>query len=207
MAVLDVKPNRMELLKLRKRVTLAQKGHKLLRDKQEELMRKFMALIYECKKMRQEVEKELKEALEIYIAAASVISKKDLEASLSYPRQRLSIRSESVKILNVSIPKIKIEQKPDYNCYGLLNTTDSLDRSLKELSEALEKMIRLSELESAIAIFSEEIKKTRRRVNALEYILIPNLTETIESINQKLTEIERSNLTRLMRVKELVESG
>jgi len=206
MAILAVNPNRMELLRLRKRVVLAQKGHKLLRDKQEELMRRFMALIHECKSLRNKIEEELKKAMDGFLSARSIMSENELDAALSYPKKSLLIESKVVKVLNISVPKIEIKEKPDYHCYGFLNTTDSLDRSLRILSDVIEKQVRLSELELTIAVFAQEIEKTRRRVNALEFILIPNLLETIRFITQKLTEIERSNLTRLMRVKELVQN-
>jgi V/A-type H+-transporting ATPase subunit D len=196
----------MELMRLRKRMGIAQKGHKLLRDKQEELWRRFMALVDKSKKLRQEVEEGLIKAFGLFLEARSAIPEKLLEAVLSYPKGELTVESGTEKILNIRVPIFNMTNTPETDCYGFLCTPSSLDNSLQILKDTLPKMMAVAQIEETISILATEIEKTRRRVNALEFVLIPALTDTIKYIGQKLAEIERSNLTRLMRVKEIVRS-
>ncbi len=204
--ILAVNPNRMELLRLRRRMGIAQKGHKLLRDKQEELLRRFMALVDRSKKLREEVESELIKAFELFLEARTATPEKLLEAVLSYPKGDLKVEAKTEKILNIKVPAFEISHLPESDCYGFLYTPYSLDKSLQIFKGVLDRMITLAQVEETISLLAGEIEKTRRRVNALEFVLIPAITETIIYISQKLSEIERSNLTRLMRVKEIVRS-
>lgn len=203
---LSVNPNRMELMRLRKRMGIARKGHKLLRDKQEELWRRFMALVDQSKNLRQEVESELIKAFNLFLEVRSTIPEKFLEAILSYPKGELTVEAEIERILNIRVPIFNMTHAPEPDCYGFLSTPASLDKSLQSLKDILPKMIALAQIEETISILAGEIERTRRRVNALEFVLIPALSDTIKYISQKLAEIERSNLTRLMRVKEIVRS-
>jgi len=202
---LAVNPNRMELLKLRKRTVLARRGHKLLKDKQEQLVRLFLARIEEAKELRSKVEEGLRKVQEAYLIARSRMSPEELDAALAFPKGDMTIKVSVKSLMNVRVPKFEISGKPDPYSYGLANTSAALDRALGELSHLYPIMIRLAEAETQVEVLAQEIERTRRRVNALEYVLIPSLEETVRYITMKLGEIERSNLTRLMRVKQILE--
>lgn len=202
--ILSVNPTRMELLKLKRRIAIARRGHKLLRDKQDELMRKFLAIIENAKTLRKRVESGLKAAFKEYIKARALGSPEWIDAQLSGKPVSLDISERKERFLNLTLPEYKIEHLPGIPQYCYYGTTSNLDIAVIKLKETLPDMVELAELELKIKLISEEIKKTRRRVNALEYIFIPNLEETIRYIGMKLSELERSNLTRLMRVKELI---
>jgi V/A-type H+/Na+-transporting ATPase subunit D len=201
-----VSATRMELLKIRKRLVLARRGYKLLRDKQDELMRRFMLLIEEWKRLRGEIDEEFKEALRAFVTASSQIDEVFLNEALVFSRENLGIKYSTRRFLNLDIPQFEIIglNRP-YN-YSALNTNTKFDISIDKFYELFPGLIKLAELESSIFLISKEIKSTRRRVNALEHILIPGLIETIKYITMKLGEFERSNLTRLMRVKELIRT-
>ena len=203
---LAVSATRMELLKLRKRIVLARRGHKLLRDKQDELMRRFMSLIDEWHKLRKDVNTLLKEAFKNFVVATSLMEKDFLDELLSNTKEEIKIEYSTKRFLNLDVPQFEIVGLNKQFNYGLLNTNSNVDTSITQFYEVFTKLIRLAELESSIILLSDEIKSTRRRVNALEYILIPGLIETVKYITMKLSEFERSNLTRLMRVKELIRS-
>ena len=202
--ILDVNPNRMELLRLRKRLLLARRGHKLLKDKQEELMRRFMEIIEEVKALRKETEVELKRTYLEYLKSRCLLSKGSLILALSYPKKALRLSAELINVLNLKMPKLEMEVEPQPFTYGFRYTSGTLDLFLKRALKLLPKLIRLAEIESHVGMLAREIERTRRRVNALEYVLIPSLEETIGYIEMRLEEFERSNLTRLMRVKELL---
>ncbi len=201
---LAVNPNRMELLRLRKRLFLARRGHKLLKDKQEELMKRFLSLSEESKKLREGVEEKLRAAYDNFLAARGVMPGEMLEEALLFPGRETTVTPEVVPVMNLRLPHFELVEKGEPFCYGPVGTSGDLDIALSLFSEALPSMIRLAEVEQWIELMAEEIERTRRRVNALEYILIPSLEETIHSIGMKLSERERGNLTRLMKVKEMV---
>ncbi len=201
---LNVNPNRMELLKLKKRIVLAHRGHKLLKDKQDELMRYFLSRLTEVKKLRKEVEKALKEAHQYLLRARAISSSQVIEEALLFPTVKIELESFFTPLMNLRLVnyRLKIEEKE--GSYGLVNTSSGLDDAVEHYKQGLPKMIKLAELEKNLEIIAKEITLTRRRVNALEYILIPDLKETIRYISMKLVEIERGNLVRLMKVKEIV---
>lgn len=201
---LAVNPNRMELLRLRKRLFLARRGHKLLKDKQEELMKRFLSLSEESKRLREGVEEKLRAAYDNFLSARGVMPGEMLEESLLLPGRETTVIPEVVPVMNLRLPHFELVEKGEIFCYGPVGTSGDLDIALSLFSEALPSMIRLAEVEQWIELMAEEIERTRRRVNALEYILIPSLEETIHSIGMKLSERERGNLTRLMKVKEMV---
>ncbi len=205
--ILNVNPNRMELLRFRKRLLLARRGHKLLKDKQEELMRRFMELIEEVKALRRETERELKKACLEYLKSRCLLHKNSLVLALSYPKKALRLNAKLINVLNLKMPKLEIETEPEPFTYGFVSTSGALDLFLKRALKLLPKLIRLAEIESHVDILAREIERTRRRVNALEYVLIPSLEETIGYIEMRLEEFERSSLTRLMRVKELLRKS
>ncbi len=199
-----VNPNRMELLRLKKRLLLAQRGHKLLKDKQEELMRRFLELVEEARRLRKEVEEKLGRVYRNFLLARGVMMREMLEAALMFPKKRIEITTSVIPVMNLRLPKLDLSQEGEFDCYGFAETSGDLDISLSLLSETVPSMVRLAEVEKWIELLAEEIERTRRRVNALEYILIPSLEETIGYIGMKLNERERGNLTRLMKVKEMV---
>ncbi len=201
MAVLNVNPTRMELTRLKKQLNTAVRGHKLLKDKRDELMRQFLDLIRENKELREEVEKELHDANSHFALAGSVMSGEALDAALLYPKQEAYLEVASKNVMSVDIPvydiKTRTSDPSDIYAYGFAATSFELD-------DLLPKLLRLAEIEKSTQRMSVEIEKTRRRVNALEHVLIPRYTETIRFISMKLEESDRSSRTRLMKVKDMM---
>ncbi len=201
---LSVNATRMELLRLRKRLAIARRGHKLLKDKQDELMRQFMELVKTVKGMRAQVESRLQAAFQSFLLARSTMSDQQVEAAISFPGMRLRLKVRQRQIMNVRIPVLEPQVEGEIRCYGYADTSGDLDISLKFLESVLEQSLKLAEAEKTMQLLADEIEKTRRRVNALEYTLMPNLVETIRYIAMKLSEMERSNLSRLMRIKDII---
>lgn len=208
MARLNVNPTRMELSKLKKKLVSAQRGHKLLKDKRDELMRQFMGLIKENRQLRTEVEAAISEAGKYMAVAGSVMQKEVLETALMMPKQEVELEVGEKNVMSVYIPvfspKFKTGDSSDVYSYGTAFTSIDLDGAVSALSEVFPKMIRLAEIEKACQLMADEIEKTRRRVNALEHIMIPDYQETIKFITMKLSENERSTTTSLMKVKDMV---
>ncbi len=203
---LNVNPTRMELLRLKKRLVMARRGHKLLKDKQDELMRRFLAFIRDIRDLRQEVEKGLTDAFSRFLFVSATLNPQDLEEALSVPGKKLQVDVQSETIMNLRAPVFTPSVEGEVICYGYGNTSGELDISLFSVEKVLKKLILLAQKEKWMDLLADEIVKTRRRVNALEYVLIPNIEETIRSIEMKLSEMERSNFSRLMKVKEIVEA-
>ena len=203
--ILKVNPNRMELLKLRRRLVLARRGHKLLKDKQEELMRQFMALVNEAKQTRLEVEDRLESAYQAFFAARLESLQPQMEEAIAFSEKRITIESRIAPIMNLRVPYFDCRIDGDFS-HGYLDVTGDLDVALATLSEIFPQMIHMAQLEKHVAMLAAELERTRRRVNALEHILIPSLEDTIKYISNKLNELERGNLTRLMKVKDIVRS-
>jgi V/A-type H+-transporting ATPase subunit D len=194
----------MELLRLRKRLTLARRGHKLLKDKQDELMKRFMGLVHQIKDLRLSVESELERAWARFLVARSAGGSEAVEAAVSLPTRKTYVDMRREQIMNVVVPVFRLKTEGKLASYGLATAPAELDTALVAMEHVLGRMVELASKEKALELIGDEIEKTRRRVNALEYILIPNLMETIRYISMKLSEMERGNLTRLMRVKEIV---
>lgn len=203
---LDVNPTRMELLRLKKRLVMARRGHKLLKDKQDELMRRFLAFIKDIRNLRKDVEKGLTDAFSRFLFVSATLNTQDLEEALSVPGKKLKVDVRSETIMNLKTPIFTPSVEGDVICYGFGNTSGELDISLFSIEKVLKKLIMLAQKEKRMDLLADEIVKTRRRVNALEYVLIPNIVETIRSIEMKLSEMERSNFSRLMKVKEIVQA-
>jgi V/A-type H+-transporting ATPase subunit D len=206
-----VNPTRMELSKLKKRVKVATRGHKLLKDKQDELIKKFIDLVKQNKRLREEIEKELSEAFGNFVMARALMSGQILEESLMYPVSKVDITVSEENIMSVRIPKIQIINKGDGNAdgdnkyaYGFAGTSGELDNSISILAGILPKLLELARIEKGCQLMAIEIEKTRRRVNALEYVMIPSMSEKIKYITMKLDENERGNITRLMKVKDMM---
>lgn len=208
MARLNVNPTRMELSKLKKKLQSARRGHKLLKDKRDELMRQFMILIKENRQLRSEVETAIAEADKYMAVAGSVMQREVLETALMIPKQEVELEVSEKNVMSVYIPEFRTKYKTsdtsDIYSYGTAFTSTDLDGAVSALSEVFPKMIRLAEVEKACQLMADEIEKTRRRVNALEHIMIPDYEETIKYITMKLSENERSTTTSLMKVKDMV---
>lgn len=203
---LEVSATRMELLKLRRRLALADRGHKLLKRKQDELMRQFLERVEQIGDLRRAIEERLSAAHRGFLMARSVMDKESMEETIMFPNQKLTLNVSTVPVMNLRLPQFDVHSQGNVYSYGLANTSAELDAALGAYSELLPEMLKLSEIERSVELLAREIETTRRRVNALEYILIPNLQETIKYITMRLDEMERSNLSRLMKVKEIVRS-
>lgn len=208
MAQAQVNPTRMELTRLKKKLLTATKGHKLLKDKRDELMRNFLELVKENKELREEVEEGIKRANKSFVLAKSVMRSEYLNTALLAAKQSLSVKVGRKNVMSVNIPVFEAEartaDKNDMYSYGLAFTSGDLDSAVNELSGILPRMLRLAEVEQGCRLMAAEIEKTRRRVNALEYVMIPELRSSIKYISMKLDENERSTQVRLMKVKDMM---
>ena len=208
MAILNVNPTRMELSNLKRKLATARKGHKLLKDKRDELMRQFLDLVRENKTLRREVEAGIEEANRHMAVARSVMQDEVLSVALMIPKQAMHLEIEEKDSMSVRIPvyrtQLKTADENDIFPYGYAFTSGDLDDAVRALSEIMPKMLRLAEVEKSCQLMAEEIEKTRRRVNALEHVMIPQYEETIKFITMKLDENERSTTTRLMKVKDMM---
>ncbi len=200
---LNVNPNRMELLRLRRRLVLAERGHKLLKDKLEEIMRRFLEIMRRLYALQEGVSTKWEKALLSFVLTRGRSSRKELEHLL--PKGKLFLDIKKEKVFNLSIPRFEIREWM-VSEYDLLNTEAELDIGLKKMQEMMEDLMEMARLWKAVELLSREIEVTRRRVNALEHILIPSIRETIRYISSRLEEMERSYQVQLMRVKEIVRS-
>ncbi|NLU26959.1 MAG: V-type ATP synthase subunit D [Hungateiclostridium thermocellum] len=208
MAIMRVNPTRMELTRLKKRLQVARRGHKLLKDKLDELMKQFLDLVRKNKELREKVEEMLMKAHQDFLIARAVMSLEGLEAALMLPKQSISLDVSTQNIMSVEVPVLKFttssSDESDIYPYGFASTSGELDGAILTLSKVLPYMLELAQMEKSSQLLAQEIEKTRRRVNALEYVMIPQLTETIKYISMKLDENERGNITRLMKVKDMM---
>ena len=204
--ILEVSATRMDLLRLKKRLRLARRGYDLLKRKQDELMRQFLEFIERIGDLRKQIEDKLAVAHRGFLMSRSVMDRESMEEAIMFPNQRLTLSVATLPVMNLRLPQFDVKSHGKVHSYGLMNTSAELDSALGAYSELLPEMLRLAEIERSVELLASEIETTRRRVNALEYILIPNLEDTIKYITMRLDEMERSNLSRLMKVKEIVRS-
>lgn len=208
MAVLNVNPTRMELTRLKKQLSTALRGHKLLKDKRDELMRQFLDMIRETKELRERFEEQLNVVNANFVLASSVMSKEALDTALLAPKQEVYLETSTRNVMSVDIPvyniKTRTSEQSDIFSYGFASTSFELDDAVEGLSELLPTMLELAEKEKSVKLMADEIEKTRRRVNALEHVLIPRYQDTIHFISMKLEESERSSRARLMKVKDMM---
>ena len=207
MVKLNVNPTRMELTRLKKQLTTASRGHKLLKDKQDELMRRFILLVKKNNVMRAEVEEELQQAMKNFSVADALLNDKYIEELLAVPKERVTLDVIEKDVMSVKVPIMNFQHEKDLADgpldYGFLNSNDELDQSIKKFTKVLPKLLELTEIEKTCQLMAKEIEKTRRRVNALEYMTIPQLEETIYFIKMKLEENERAEVTRMIKVKNM----
>ena len=210
MAKLNVNPTRMELTRLKKKLATSTRSHKLLKDKQDELMRQFINLVKYNNTLRAEVEGQLEGSLKDFVMARAVMSSEFLEEAVAYPKEHISVEVGEKNIMSVNVPVMNFKRQLEGDeggiyPYGFANTSSELDDAIAKLYGILPKLLELAEVEKSCQLMADEIEKTRRRVNALEYMTIPQLQETIKYIRMKLDENERSATTRLMKVKSMLE--
>ncbi len=210
MAKLNVNPTRMELTRLKGRLKTAQRGHKLLKDKQDELMKKFIDYVKRNMELRLDVEKELTAAFKNFLIARAVMSSEVLEEAIMYPTQKINLEMSTKNIMSVNSPVFNLVKEENKEAssiypYGFAATSGELDGAIFSLQEVFDKLIELAQVEKTCQLMADEIEKTRRRVNALEYVMIPQLIETVKYITMKLDENERGSRVRLMKVKDMME--
>ena len=202
---LKVNPNRMELLRLRRRYALALRGHRMIKDKLEGLVKEFLSLSRDYKDVRGAVDRELPELLKPFVLARLTSPKGAVTTALEHSVSALELELGHSRVLNVTLPSYNAILPPVPR-YSLLDTAGNLDTAVSRLRDYLPRILRLAELEHSVWLLAREVEETRRRVNALEYILIPELRESIRSIKARLDEMERFNISRLMKVKEILEA-
>lgn len=205
---MNVNPTRMMLTSLKKRLKTAVRGHKLLEDKRDELMKEFLELARENGRLRQEVEKALDRVYKNFTIAAAIMSQEVMEESLMYPKQGVELSVGSKNIMSVDVPVFEFQTTAkdtgDIIPYGFARTSGNLDKAVADLSDMFPMLLDLAAKEKETSLLAAELEKTRRRVNALEYVMIPRLEITIRYIQMKLDENERGNQTRLIKVKDMM---
>ena len=208
LAATQVNPTRMELTRLKKKLVTATKGHKLLKDKRDELMRQFLDLVRENMALRQKVEAGILSANKNFVIAKAGMSEQILNTALMSPKQEVYLEAAKKNVMSVDIPVFKTRTRTadanDIYSYGFAFTSGDLDDAVKSLADILPDMLRLAEVEKSCQLMAAEIEKTRRRVNALEHVIIPETQENIKYITMKLDENERSTQIRLMKVKDMM---
>ena len=204
MALLKVNPTRVSLLRLKKEHKTAKKGHKLLKDKRDGLVKKFMGVIYETKALRESVEDRLGSAFDSYTRATSMTAEAALNTALMVPNAKIDLDVKLQSIMSVKIPQFEIKKEGSAFSYGMLETTGDLDNAMVKFDSVFVDILKLAELEKTAENLAEEIEKTRRRVSALENVRIPNLEETIKFITMQLDERNRDAVVSTMRVKAMI---
>lgn len=208
MASTTINPTRMELNRLKKKLTTAVRGHKLLKDKRDELMRQFLEMVRENKVLREKVEAGIASANRNFVIAKAAMSSEALRVALMAPKQEVFLETSERNVMSVNIPvfeyKTRTSDPNDIYSYGFAFTSGDLDGAVKSLADILPDMLRLAEVEQSCRLMAAEIEKTRRRVNALEHVMIPQTQENIKFITMKLDENERSTQIRLMKVKDMM---
>lgn len=208
MARMNVNPTRMELKRLKARLKTAERGHKLLKDKSDEMVRRFSVLIRENKRLRDETDADTAAVLQEFSKARSLISVEEIETAFSLPTKTVTVKTGVKNVMSVEVPEMEIgvETSGGGYPYAFSTVTSEMDYTTKMAADLTLKLLKLAEVEKAAEMLAIEIERNKRRVNALEYVMIPELNETIKYIRQKLDENERSATTRLMKVKTFINS-
>ena len=208
MAATVVNPTRMELTRLKGKLRTAQRGHKLLKDKRDELMKQFLDVVRELRALRAQVEEDLMRVHSSFTVASALMSVQAMEQALMYPKQSVELSMTFKNVMSVNVPeyhyRTRTDDTGDIFPYGFAATSGELDGAVAALGEVFQNMLKLAQTEKAAQLMAEEIEKTRRRVNALEYVMIPETQENIRYITMKLDENDRSTTTRLMKVKDML---
>lgn len=204
--MLNINPTRMELLQLRKRVLLATRGHHLLSEKRDEISRQLIKIARDIKPLRKHVEEQLLETCKRFMLARATMEPENVKAALEIPTKKFSLVTQYATIMNVKVPRLIKEMDGEIICYGYLTTSAEMDAALLALEKAFDSLIELAEKEKQTRLLSVELQMTRRRVNVLEHIVIPEQKETIRFISDKLSETERDNTTRLMKIADMIRT-
>ena len=208
MPAINVNPTRQELTRLKARLKTSIRGHKLLKDKRDELMKQFMDVVRENRALRARVEESLMKAHASFTVASAVMSSEAMQQALLYPKQSVELNMTFKNIMSVNVPEYHFKTKTDdpgeIYPYGFAATSGELDTAVDALAQVFQDMLKLAQIEKTSQLLAEEIEKTRRRVNALEYVKIPQMQESIKYISMKLEENERANTIRLMKVKDMI---
>jgi V/A-type H+-transporting ATPase subunit D len=199
----------MELRRLKARLKTAVRGHKLLKDKSDEMARRFLVYIRENKALREELEPELTAALRAFVISRAMMTAQEAEEAVAMPSVSADITAGLANVMGLNVPSItqNTAGAQELYPYGFISTKSGLDSSISKISTLIGKIIKLAEVEKACNMLADEIERTRRRVNALEYVMIPQIEETIKYITMKLDENERGSLIRLMKVKQMIAEG
>lgn len=205
MAVLKVNPTRVNLLNLKKQIKVATRGHKLLKDKRDGLMKKFMEIIREARELRKEVEEQMGEAFQLFLLASSAMPQEAIENALLMPTTKINLKVSTKNVMSVHIPEFEAEFSGTALTYSTVLTSGNLDMAILKFQEIFPLLLKLAAIEKAAEALADEIEKTRRRVNALEYTMIPNLKDTTKFIVMKLEEQARDSLVGVMRIKSMIE--
>jgi V/A-type H+-transporting ATPase subunit D len=204
--VLRVNPTRMELLYLRRRLALGIRGHHLLSEKRDEISRQLMHIAKEIQPLRQQVEKQLLETCRRFMLARATMEPENIKAALEVPTKKFSLTIQLANIMNVKVPHLAKEMSGEIICYGFATTSGELDVALLALEKAFDKLIELAEKEKQARLLAVELQMTRRRVNVLEHVVIPEMQQTIKFIFDKLSEAERDNTSRLMKIADIIRA-
>jgi V/A-type H+-transporting ATPase subunit D len=202
----NVNATRMELLRLRKRVSLASRGHRLLSEKRDEISRQLIQIARDIQPLRKRVEAELLETCRRFMLARATMEPEDIKAALEVPTKKFSIAISFANIMNVRVPHLVKEMEGEIICYGYATTSGEMDVALLALERAFDNLIELAEKEKQARLLALELQMTRRRVNVLEHVVIPELHETIRFIFDKLAEAERDNISRLMKITDIIRA-
>ena len=200
----NVNATRMELLSLRKRVGLALRGHRLLSEKRDEICRQLVKIARDLKRLRTQVEQELLETTRRFMMARATMEPEHINAAMEVPTKKFKLVMNFASIMSVRVPKLTKEIEGDIMCYGFSTTSGEMDVSLRALERAFDSLIELAEKEKQCQLLATELQSTRRRVNVLEHVVIPETQETIKYINSKLGEAERDNISRLMKITDII---
>ena len=202
----NVNATRMELLRLRRRVSLASRGHRLLSEKRDEISRQLIKIAREIRPLREKVEKELSETFRRFMLARATMEPEHTKAALAVPTKKLSLAIDFANVMNIKVPHLAKEISGEIICYGYATTSGEMDVALLALERAFDDLIELAEKEKQAALLATELQMTRRRVNVLEHVVIPELHETIHFIFDKLAEAERDNISRLMKIADIIRA-
>lgn len=204
--MLQVNPTRMELLHLRRRLALASRGHRLLSEKRDEISRQLIGIAKELQKLHKKVQQELTAAFRRFMLATASMEPEDTKAALEVPTKTVSLSVKITSIMNVKVPQLEKQTEGDIICYGFATTSGELDVALLAFEQAFDSLIELAEKEKQARLLAAELQMTRRRVNVLEHVVIPEMQETIRFIFDKLAEAERDNTSRLMKIADIIRA-
>ena len=202
----NVNATRMELLRLRRRVALASRGHRLLSEKRDEISRQLIQIAREIRPLREKVEKELSETFRRFMLARATMEPEHTKAALAVPTKKFSLAIDFANVMNIKVPHLTKDISGEIICYGYATTSGEMDVALLALERAFDLLIELAEKEKQAALLAAELQMTRRRVNVLEHVVIPELHETIRFIFDKLAEAERDNISRLMKIADIIRA-